>query len=93
MTASESDLFPERRSIRRARGLRCARCVFNAGASTLDVTLRDISPSGARIVGNELIWLPKTFELQIFDSSGAYASREARLKWVKGTSAGVEFID
>jgi len=93
MKASESDLFPERRRMRRARSLRRGRCVFNGGASTLDVTVRDISPGGARIVGNELVWLPRIFELQIYDSGGAYASREARLKWLKGASAGVEFID
>ena len=93
MPAPDSDLHPERRRLRRARSLRRARCVFNGGKSTLDVTVRDISPAGARIAGNELIWLPRTFELQIYDSGGAYASRQARLMWLKGSSAGVEFID
>jgi len=93
MPASDSDLYPERRRLRRARSFRRARCVFNGGASTLDVMVRDISPTGARIAGNELIWLPKTFELQIYDSAGGYATREARVTWLKGTSAGVAFID
>lgn len=93
MSLPDSDPYSERRRLRRQRSFRRARCVFNGGASTLDVTVRDISPTGARIAGDELIWLPHTFELQIYDSAGAYACREARLKWLKGSLAGVEFVD
>ena len=90
---SSPEPFSEKRRLYRARRLRKARCVFNDGKSSLDVTLRDISPAGARILGHELIWLPPTFELQILDADGAYSSRSARLQWRKGDAAGVEFID
>ena len=90
---SQADSFSERRRLLRARRLKRARCVFNNGASVFEVMLRDISPAGARIFGNELHWLPKTFELQILNSLGAYASREARLIWIKGGAAGIEFVD
>ena len=83
----------ERRHAPRSRRLRQARCIFNNGSSSLDVTLRDLSPAGARIVGDALICLPPTFELRIHDGFGGYASRQARLVWSKGASAGLEFID
>ena len=83
----------ERRRSARARRLRQARCVFNDGSSSLDVTLRDLSPRGARIVGDALICLPPTFELRIHDGYGGYSVRQARLVWAKCGSAGLEFTD
>jgi hypothetical protein len=90
---SSAEPYSEKRRLYRARRLRKARCMFNNGASSLDVTLRDISPAGARILGHELIWLPDTFELQILDADGVYSSRLARLRWRRGNVAGVEFVD
>ena len=83
----------ERRRATRARRFRQARCVFNDGSSSLDVTLRDISPAGARIAGDGLICLPPTFELRIHDGYGGYAARRARLVWSRSRSAGLEFVD
>ncbi len=83
----------DKRTILRARTFRSARCVFNAGGSTLDVTLRDLTPTGARISGDGLIALPRTFEVQILDGFGGYSSRRARLAWARGAAAGLEFID
>jgi hypothetical protein len=83
----------EKRRSARFRRLRQARCVFNQGTSTLDVTLRDLSPQGARIIGDALIALPPTFEIRLPDGFGGYSARQARLVWAKGASAGVEFID
>jgi len=85
--------YADKRLTPRARRLRQARCVFNNGSSSLDVTLRDLSPAGARIVGDAFICLPPTFELRIHDGFGGYSSRQARLVWSKGGSAGLEFID
>ena len=83
----------EKRRAPRARRLRQARCVFNNGSSSLDVTLRDISPGGAQIVGDALICLPPTFELRIHDGRGGYSARQARVVWSKTRSAGLEFTD
>jgi hypothetical protein len=83
----------ERRRASRARRLRQARCIFNDGSSSLDVTLRDVSPTGARITGDALICLPPTFELSIHDGCGGYSARRARLVWVKGGSAGLKFVE
>ncbi len=83
----------EKRRLPRLRRFRQLRCVFNDGASTLDVTLRDISPTGARISGDGLIALPSAFEVQILDGFGGFSSRQARLVWARGAAAGIEFTD
>ena len=77
----------------RVRRLRQARCVFNNGSSSLDVTLRNISRTGANIAGDTLICLPPTFEFQILDGYGGYSARLARLVWSRGATAGIEFTD
>ncbi len=86
-------IYSEKRHTPRSRRLRQARCVFNGGDSVLDVTLRNISPRGARIAGDELVFLPPTFELRILDGFGGYSARQARLVWTNGATAGLEFID
>ena len=73
----------EKRRLLRARSFRRARCVFNAGGSTLDVTLRDISPTGARISGDGLIGLPRSFEVQILDGFGGLSPRDAGAVWTE----------
>src|SRR5271165_3631581 len=83
----------EKRRAPRARRFRQARCVFNNGASTLDVVVRDLSPLGARIAGDQLIVLPAAFEFRILDGFGGYSARKARIVWAKGATAGVEFLD
>jgi hypothetical protein len=69
----------EKRRSLRARRFRQARCVFNDGSSSLDVTLRDLSPRGARIMGDALICLPPTFELRIHDGYGGYSGRHTNV--------------
>ena len=88
-----ASIFSEKRRSHRAKRLRRASCVFNDGTSTLDVTVRNIAPEGARIVGHELFCLPKTFELRILDETGGYSARAARIVWRDVNSAGIEFID
>ena len=85
--------FSEKRRSLRARRLRRGSCVFNDAASTLDVTIRDIAPEGARIAGHELFCLPRTFELRILDGTGGYSARLARIVWRDAKNAGLEFID
>ena len=84
--------FLDKRPSPRTRRLRRAQCVFNNGTSLLDVTLRDISASGARVVGDGVAFLPKTFDLRILEADGAYSTRRARIVWTDGKAAGLEFI-
>jgi hypothetical protein len=83
---------PDKRPSPRTRRLRQAQCVFNNGTSLLDVILRDISASGARVIGDGLAFLPKIFELRILEADGAYSTRRARVVWTDGKTAGLEFI-
>ncbi len=93
--------YAEKRRSPRVLRLRRARCVFNNGSSSLDVTLRNISFTGANIVsftstdiaGDALSCLPPTFEFQILDGFGGYSAHHARLVWSRGATAGVEFTD
>jgi hypothetical protein len=85
--------FSEKRSLYRARRSRPAHCVFNEGATVIDVVLRDISPAGARIGGAEVVGLPQTFELRIPDGVGGYSARRALVVWSKGAAAGLTFVD
>ena len=60
----------------RVRRLRQARCVFNNGSSSLDVTLRNISRTGANIAGDATICLPPTSSSK--SSTASPAIRPAR---------------
>ena len=93
--------YAEKHRSPRVLRLRKARCVFDNGSSSLDVTLRNISFTGANnisftcanIADDPLICLPPTFEFQILDGFGGYSARPARLVWSRGATAGIEFID
>jgi hypothetical protein len=93
MPSSSPSSFSEKRRSLRARRYRKAQCIFNDGSSSFDVTLRDISPTGARIAAGDLLRLPPSFELRIYDSDGGYSARKARIVWSRGAAAGIEFID
>ena len=67
--------------------------MFNRGSSSFDVTLRNVSATGARIAGDALHCLPHRFEFRILDGFGGYSARVARLVWCDGRSAGIEFVD
>src|SRR5208337_3346028 len=75
--------YAEKRRSPRVLRLRKARCVFDNGSSSLDVTPRNISFNGANIISftcaniadDPLICLPPTFEFQILDGFGGYSAR------------------
>ena len=84
--------FSDHRRSLRTRRLRQAQCIFNKGNSLVDVTLRDLSEKGARVIGEGLVSLPRIFELRIAEGGGGYSTRRARLVWTDGRTAGLEFI-
>jgi hypothetical protein len=57
------------------------------------VFVRNISSTGAKLTGGELIRLPDVFELQIHDGFGAFASRFVKRVWSSPDSVGVAFTD
>ena len=75
------------------RCLRPARCVFNRGYSDFTVLVRNISATGAKLMGEELFRLPEEFELQMANAAGAVMARRVRKMWSRPESIGVEFLE
>jgi hypothetical protein len=83
----------EHRRAPRTRCLREGRCIFNKGCSDLTVLVRNISATGAKLIGGELHFLPDEVELQISDGAGGGVSRRVKRVWSKPDSMGVVFLD
>lgn len=83
----------DKRRAPRTRCLREGRCVFNKGNSILTVLVRNISSTGAKLSGDELICLPDEFELLINDGFGVFASHWVKRVWSRSDMVGVAFID
>jgi hypothetical protein len=83
----------ERRRAVRTRCLREGSCVFNKGCSILNVVVRNISATGAKLTGDELICLPEEFELKINEGFGVFASHRVKRVWSRADAIGVAFID
>lgn len=83
----------ERRRAPRSRCLRQARCVFNHGCSDLTTLVRNVSATGAKLVGDQLFSLPDEFELQISNGTGDVSARLVRRVWSLPDSIGVVFLE
>ena len=81
------DASPERRSDVRNRTLYGARIAFNAGRSTINCTVRNMSQSGARLQVTSVVGVPNTFDLLIGDRD----PRPCRVTWRTLKELGVEF--
>ncbi|MGE7416360.1 PilZ domain-containing protein [Methylobacterium tarhaniae] len=66
------------------------RIVFNNGNSSMDCLVRDLSPSGARLMLSQTATLPDGFDLLI---PAKDRSHKATLRWRKADSIGVTFAD
>jgi hypothetical protein len=77
----------------RSRCLREGRCVFNKGFSDLNVLVRNMSSTGAKLAGDELHCLPEEFELRVHNGFGAFTSYWVKRAWAKADTIGVAFID
>jgi hypothetical protein len=77
-----------RRPPQRKRVLKKGRIVFNDRHSTIDCTVRDLSPWGARLLVQTLAAVPDRFDL-IIDSDGT--EHEARVVWKRASEMGVKF--
>lgn len=82
----------EKRRAPRTRCLRPAHCVFNRGCSDFTALVRNVSATGARLMGEDLFRLPEEFELQIANAAGAMTARPVRRVWSRPDSIGVEFL-
>lgn len=84
-----SDMSELRRETRLRTFLK-GRIVFNNGNSSMDCLVRDLSPSGARLMLSQTATLPDGFDLLI---PAKDRSHKATLRWRKADSIGVTFAD
>ena len=78
----------EHRANPRQRTLKGARIVFNDGRSTLECTVRNISPGGAYVRVASVIGIPEAFELRLSDGT----RHNCAVAWRKADEIGVKFV-
>ena len=59
----------EQRAVPRRTTLKGGRIAFNAGRSTVDCTVRNLSSKGAKLLVNSVVGIPETFDLVLGDHS------------------------
>ena len=78
----------QRRRTSRQRCLFACRVVFGPEAFTLDVIIRDVSDSGARIRLPSPMLLPRNFRVILRDG----VCHETEIAWRRGQELGVRFL-
>jgi hypothetical protein len=78
----------ERRAFERTRCLLAAKIFFNAGATSIDCMIRNISPTGAQISVDAHVVLPGRFDLYITQRAQTF---QAVVKWIDGPNYGLDF--
>ena len=77
----------ENRVTQRHTTLKGGRIVFNAGRSTIDCTVRNLSASGAKLLVTSVVGIPDTFDL-LLDGN---IRRPCRVAWRSLKELGVAF--
>ncbi|MHB1102377.1 MAG: PilZ domain-containing protein [Devosia sp.] len=77
----------DNRAAPRRKTLKGGRIIFNAGRSTIDCTIRDLSSTGAKLQVNSVVGIPNTFDLSI---SGV-DRQPCKVVWRSLRELGVEF--
>jgi hypothetical protein len=78
----------ELRSEPRQRTLKGAIIAFNDLRSTIDCTVRNLSPHGAQLRVASAVGIPNTFELRLTDGE----RHQCSVAWRKGREIGVKFV-
>ena len=78
----------ENRSAPRRTTLKGGRIVFNAGRSTIDCTVRNLSRDGAKLVVASVVGVPDSFDLLLPNTH----RQPCKVIWRKAKEIGVEFI-
>lgn len=75
------------------RTLRRGRIVTNRRSSSFDVTVRDLSGTGAKLKLLEVWAVPTEFELQVLTPSGdVELAAHCRKMWQTGVLVGAKFV-
>jgi hypothetical protein len=77
----------ENRLVPRHRTLKGGRIVFNAGRSTIDCTVRNLSGKGAKLLVSSVVGIPDTFDLLL----DGHTRQPCRVIWRTLKELGVEF--
>lgn len=79
----------------RQRTLKGARIVFNNGRSSIDVLIRDMSESGAKLKLGTAGWAaPDAFDLVVLNTnSGVSTTYHCEKRWQRGDLVGARFVD
>ena len=85
MTMMDTD--SEKRGVQRRTTLKGAKIVFNAGRSTIDCTVRNLSSTGAKLLVSSVVGIPDTFDLLL----DGHSKQPCRVKWRRLKEIGVEF--
>jgi hypothetical protein len=80
----------ESRSNPRLRSLLRGRAIFNNRSSILDCTVRDLTPTGAKLDFGSPDGIPDAFDLEIPLKSRTH---RAQVVWRQGNMCGVKFIE
>lgn len=75
------------RSALRRKTLKGGRIIFNAGRSTIDCTIRDLSSRGAKLQVSSVVGIPNSFDLSV----GGVDRQPCRVIWRALKELGVEF--
>jgi len=78
----------ENRAAVRHKTLKGGRIIFNAGRSTIDCTVRNLSSKGARLGVASVVGIPNTFDLSVH-GDGVQA---CRVVWRSLKELGAEFV-
>jgi len=77
----------ENRTALRRTTLKGARIVFNAGRSTIDCTVRNLSSKGAKLQVSSVVGIPDTFDLMLDNRS----RQPCRVIWRTLKELGIQF--
>lgn len=77
----------ENRKVQRRTILKGGRIVFNAGRSTIDCKVRNLSSKGAKLLVSSVVGIPDTFDLLLEGNS----RQPCRVAWRTLKELGVEF--
>lgn len=85
MTMMDTD--GDKRNAQRRTTLKGGKIVFNAGRSTIDCTVRNLSSAGAKLQVSSVVGIPDTFDLVL----DGHSKQPCRIKWRRLKEIGVEF--
>ena len=90
---SFDDDADENRDIRRRRTFKTGRIWFNDDKSVMDCQVRDLSPTGAKVLFAQNFACPAKIRLQLPDGAQEGIFLRAERVWVRELEVGLHFTD